>query len=137
RRLGCAVVGFGGFTSILTNNCRDVLASDVAVTSGNSLTAAAALEAGRLAAGRLGLERRTLGVVGAAGNIGRVLAEIAADWVDEVVLIGRPGADRRLRDAAQHLAAAAARQGGALARSIEAAGAADRVIRISTDMASL
>jgi acetylornithine/succinyldiaminopimelate/putrescine aminotransferase/predicted amino acid dehydrogenase len=136
RRAGCGVVGFGGFTSILTNNCRDVLASDIAVTSGNSLTAAAALEAAKLAGDRLGLGRRVLGVVGAAGNIGRVLAEVAADWVDEVVLVGRPGADRRLGEGAAQIAAAASRQGGQLARRIAADGA-ERAIRIATDMAAL
>jgi acetylornithine/succinyldiaminopimelate/putrescine aminotransferase/predicted amino acid dehydrogenase len=135
RRSGCAVVGFGGFTSILTDNCRTVVASDIAVTSGNSLTAAAALEATQQAAARLGLGRKVLGVVGAAGNIGRVLAEVAADWVDEIVLVGRPGAERRLRDAAAHLVASATR-GAALSRSIEAGGA-DRAVRVATDMAAL
>ena len=110
RRLGCAVVGFGGFTSILTGNCRTVIASDIALTTGNSLTAAAALEASQRAARRLGLTRRVLGVVGAIGNIGRVLAEVAADWVDQIVLIGRPGAERRLAAAAAAIYASAARR---------------------------
>jgi acetylornithine/succinyldiaminopimelate/putrescine aminotransferase/predicted amino acid dehydrogenase len=110
RRTGCSVVGFGGFTSILTNNCRSVVASDVALTTGNSLTAAAALEATQLAARRLDLPGRVLGVVGAIGNIGRVLAEVAADWVDEIVLIGRPGAERRLREAAAAIYASSARR---------------------------
>ena len=110
RQLGCAVVGFGGFTSILTGNCRSVIASDVALTTGNSLAAAAALEAAQRAARRLALPRRVLGVVGAMGNIGRVLAEVAADWVDEIVLVGRPGAERRLREAAASIYASSARR---------------------------
>ncbi len=122
RRSGCAVVGFGGFTSILTASCRTVVASDIAVTTGNSLTAAAALEATELAARRLELPRRVLGVVGAIGNIGRVLAEVAADWVDEIVLVGRPGAERRLRDAAA---------------AIHTASAGRPPVRIATDMAAL
>ena len=122
RRSGCAVVGFGGFTSILTASCRTVVASDIAVTTGNSLTAAAALEAVQLAARRLELPRRVLGVVGAIGNIGRVLAEVAADWVDEIVLVGRPGAERRLRDAAA---------------AIGAASAGRAPVRIATDLAAL
>jgi acetylornithine/succinyldiaminopimelate/putrescine aminotransferase/predicted amino acid dehydrogenase len=113
RRRGCAVVGFGGFTSILTANCRSVVASDVALTTGNSLTAAAALEATERAALRLGLSRRVLGVVGAIGNIGRVLAEVAADWADEIVLVGRPGGERRLREAAAAVYASSARRSGA------------------------
>jgi predicted amino acid dehydrogenase len=112
RRSGCAIVGFGGFTSILTSNCRTVIASDIALTTGNSLTAAAALEAAQRACRRLELPRRVLGVVGAMGNIGRVLAEVAADWVDQIVLVGRPGAERRLREAAAAIYAASARRAG-------------------------
>ncbi len=130
RRSGCAVVGFGGFTSILTHNCRDIRVSDVALTTGNSLTAAAALEATRLARLRLGLERRVLGVVGAAGNIGRVLAEVAADWADEIVLLGRPGAERRLRDAADVIVASAGRRADADRRPRSP-------VRIATDLAAL
>ena len=130
RRLGCAVVGFGGFTSILTRNCRDIRVSDVALTTGNSLTAAAALEATQLACRRLELGRRVLGVVGAAGNIGRVLAEVAADWADEIVLLGRPGAERRLREAADTLYANASRRADA-ERRLRAP------VRIETDLAAL
>ncbi len=96
RRLGCSAVGFGGYTSILTNNCRAVVASDIGITSGNSLTAASALEAALLAAKRRDLRQLRLGVVGAAGNIGAVLAEVAAEAVDELVLVGQPRAQRRL-----------------------------------------
>lgn len=103
RELGCTVLGFGGFTSIATRSCRTVHAPGLAITTGNALTAAAALEATFSAAERLSLERRRLGVVGAAGNIGRVLGEVAACRVDEVVLIGRPGAAGRLRSAAEAL----------------------------------
>lgn len=130
RRLGCAVVGFGGFTSILTHNCRDVRVSDVALTTGNSLTAAAALEATQLACRRLALGRRVLGVVGAAGNIGRVLAEVAADWVHEIILVGRPGAERRLREAAASLHDSAARRADADRRPRTS-------VDIATDMAAL
>jgi acetylornithine/succinyldiaminopimelate/putrescine aminotransferase/predicted amino acid dehydrogenase len=91
RRLGASLVGFGGYTSIVTNSCRDIVASDVGLTSGNSLTSAAALEALFMAADRIGVRRRRLGVVGAAGNIGMVLVEAVADRVDEIVLVGREG----------------------------------------------
>jgi acetylornithine/succinyldiaminopimelate/putrescine aminotransferase/predicted amino acid dehydrogenase len=103
RRLGCSVVGFGGYTSIITNNCRDIVASDLALTSGNSLTAAAAIEALLLGAQRLGLSERRLGIVGAAGNIGRALAEILVREVDEVVLIGSRRAEKRLVEIASQL----------------------------------
>jgi acetylornithine/succinyldiaminopimelate/putrescine aminotransferase/predicted amino acid dehydrogenase len=136
RRFGCAVVGFGGFTSILTHNCRSIVTSDVALTTGNSLTAAAALEAAQLAARRLGIGRSVLGVVGAAGNIGRVLAEVASDWADEIVLLGRPGAERRLRDAAAALYGSAARRAGIMPATGLARTMADRgILGAATDAA--
>ena len=45
---------------------------------------------------RRGLTRLRLGVVGAVGNIGAVLAEVAAERVHELCLFGRPRARRRL-----------------------------------------
>jgi predicted amino acid dehydrogenase len=93
---GAKMVGFGGYTSIVTDNCRAVPADTFAVTSGNSLTSAAAVEAVKQAKARLGLRSLRLGVVGALGNIGAVLAELLAEEVDSVVLVGRPGAERRL-----------------------------------------
>jgi predicted amino acid dehydrogenase len=106
KAAGCTVVGFGGYTSIVTNNCLAVDARGVAVTSGNSLTAAAGLEAMLSAAQRLELSPLRLGVVGAAGNIGAILAELAAPEVDEIVLIGRDRTRRRLDDLAERLAGA-------------------------------
>jgi acetylornithine/succinyldiaminopimelate/putrescine aminotransferase/predicted amino acid dehydrogenase len=105
RQHGCTVVGFGGYTSIITNSCQDIVESDIALTSGNSLTSAAGLEALFQAAERVGVAGRRLGVVGAAGNIGRVLAEAAAPEIDEIVLLGREGTRSRLRAAAEALAA--------------------------------
>jgi acetylornithine/succinyldiaminopimelate/putrescine aminotransferase/predicted amino acid dehydrogenase len=105
RQNGCTVVGFGGYTSIITSSCQDIAASDIALTSGNSLTSAAALEALFQAADRVSIGRRRLGVVGAAGNIGRVLAEAAAPEVDEIVLVGREGTRSRLVTAAETLTA--------------------------------
>ena len=60
RQAGCSIVGFGGYTSIVTRNCRLVPNSDIALTSGNSLTVVAALDALELAANRLGIEKKYL-----------------------------------------------------------------------------
>ena len=103
RRLGCSLAGLGGYTSIVTDNCRAIVDDEIAVTSGNSLTAAAALDALRLAARRVGITSARLGVLGAAGNIGLVMAEVAADHVGDIVLVGRPGAVRRLEHAAAEI----------------------------------
>jgi predicted amino acid dehydrogenase len=99
-------VGFGGYTSIVTNACRDIVASDIGLTSGNSLTSAAALEALFMAADRIGVRRRRLGVLGAGGNIGMVLAEAGGRARRRDRLIGREGprAAARLQGAATSLA---------------------------------
>lgn len=112
RRQGCTMVGFAGYTSIATGNCTDLVEDRLGLTSGNSLTAAAALEATRLAAGELGVapEQMRLGIVGAAGNIGRALAEVEAETVRALVLVGRPGTRRRLERLAERLYGAAWRR---------------------------
>lgn len=104
RDMGCTNVGLGGYTSIVANSCRSIAESEIAVTSGNSLTVAGAIDALLAAAARVSVPRRRLGVVGATGNIGAMLAEVAADSVDELVLIGRPGALHRLERIAQRVA---------------------------------
>jgi acetylornithine/succinyldiaminopimelate/putrescine aminotransferase/predicted amino acid dehydrogenase len=122
RDLRADVIGFGGYTSILTQNCEDVLEDRAVVTSGNSLTAAAAVEATIREVRRLGLGRVTVGVVGALGNIGSVLAELLAEVAHELVLVGKPAARRRLEVRAEELR-----------RRVPAA--VD--VRIATDMATL
>lgn len=105
REMGCTMVSFGGYTSIITQNCT-VLAEDrIGLTSGNSLTAAAVLEALKVAAEQADIDPATarLGIVGAMGNIGRVLAEIEAERFGRIVLFGRPGAQRRLERVAEAL----------------------------------
>jgi len=104
RDLGCTNVGLGGYTSIVADSCRSIAADNIAVTSGNSLTVAAAIDALLAAAARMAVPRRRLGVVGATGNIGAMIAEVAADSVDELVLVGRPGAVGRLERIAQRVA---------------------------------
>lgn len=132
RRMGSSIVGFGGYTSILTSNCRSIVASDLALTSGNSLTAAAALEALFQAADRLGIEERRLGVVGALGNIGMVLAEVALGEVDSLVLVGRGRGEKRLARTARTLAERADRYAGSSARR-----RAEVPIDIATDLLAL
>ena len=110
KERGARVIGFGGYTSIVTDNCRDVADGDTLVTSGNSLTAAATVEAVLRAKERLGPRPLRLGVVGALGNIGAVLAELLSNEVDSIVLVGRPGAERRLGEREDALYAAVLRR---------------------------
>lgn len=98
REEGCQVVGFGGFTSIVTENLRSVDAPDLVLTTGNSYTVAAgvdALEDGARAL-EIPLEGATLGVVGALGNIASIYACIMIPRVARTLLIGRPQTRRRL-----------------------------------------
>ena len=95
---GASVIGLGGFTSIATNNCRNLLADSTALTSGNSLTVGMGLEAIYKTSKEKGvnLEQSTIAVVGAAGNIASVYAEIIAEQVPRIILIGRNGSEKRL-----------------------------------------
>lgn len=106
KKWGATLIGFAGHSSIVTNNCQALVDHEVGFTSGNSLTAAAALEATRQAAQQAGIDLASarLGIVGGVGNIGRVLAEIAAERVQALYLCGRPGAERRLQRLADQLA---------------------------------
>ncbi|MFD4764356.1 aminotransferase class III-fold pyridoxal phosphate-dependent enzyme [Streptomyces sp. NPDC058439] len=103
--LGAGVIGLGGHTSIVTNAARDVVESDIRVTSGNSLTAACAYDLVRLQLAESGVGERRVGLVGAIGNIGAVMAELIAPHCDSMVLVGRPGSARRLAAVAERLTA--------------------------------
>ncbi|MEZ4630601.1 MAG: aminotransferase class III-fold pyridoxal phosphate-dependent enzyme [Deinococcales bacterium] len=95
---GASQIGFTGYSSIATNNCTAIGPSSAGLTSGNSLTAALSLEALQQTMKTLGIEeaKACLGVVGAVGNIGRILAELAALNIPKLILIGREGSQRRL-----------------------------------------
>jgi acetylornithine/succinyldiaminopimelate/putrescine aminotransferase/predicted amino acid dehydrogenase len=133
RDEGCRVLGLGGYTSIVTDNGRDLVDDRMAVTSGNSLTVAAAVEALLLSAARqqIDLSSARLGVLGAAGNIGAALAELAAEHVAELLLIGRHGAARLLVPVVDAIYASEFRRlaGGAAPTGIAARIAATDTVR--------
>ena len=87
----CQVVGFGGYTSVVTGNCRRIKTTGVALTSGNSLTVGMGVSALKEAARELGIElsETRLAVLGASGNIASTYALIVAPLVKEIVLIVR------------------------------------------------
>ncbi|MBF6463165.1 aminotransferase class III-fold pyridoxal phosphate-dependent enzyme [Nocardia puris] len=101
--LGASVIGLGGYTSIVTDAAREVVEDNVTVTSGNSLTAACAHDVVRAELAKLRPGARRVGVLGALGNIGAVMAELLAPDADSVVLVGRPGSGSRLRRVAATL----------------------------------
>ncbi len=91
KQQGCQVVGFGGYTSIVSRNCRRVKTPDIALTTGNSLTVGMGILALQEAAKQRNIElfQSRLAVVGASGNIAATYAAMIAPHVKEIVLIVR------------------------------------------------
>lgn len=110
---GAQLVGLGAYSSIVTDNARALGDTAVPVTTGNTFTAAAAVNALRDAVRERGedLGEKTLAVVGAGGSIGRVISLLLAGQVARIVLVGRPGGEAsprlvRTREAVEKLMAA-------------------------------
>ncbi|MDT8997736.1 aminotransferase class III-fold pyridoxal phosphate-dependent enzyme [Paucibacter sp. APW11] len=103
---GCSLVGFGGYTSIVTANCTEFDEEHPAVTTGNALTVASSIASMRAAAQRRGiaLADARIAIVGAAGNIGHVHATLLASECAALSLVGRPGSRSRLRVVAEDVA---------------------------------
>ena len=112
RKEGCSLVGLGGYLSIVTNNCLEVLDPAIGLTSGNTLTVAMALEAVRVAAAALNLDlsRARVAVVGGTGNIGSALAELLAPAVGRLDLVGRVDRSPPLLAIAERLRAVTGRE---------------------------
>ena len=92
EKLGAQLLGLGAFTSVVGDAGVTIAkALDIPVTTGDSYTIAIAVEAIREAARLMDIPLReaTAAVVGATGSIGRVCAELLADDVARLILIGR------------------------------------------------
>ena len=91
ERRGARIMGLGAFTSVVGDAGITVAnESDIAITSGNSLTVAATLEAAKQAVIKMGVQDLTRGramVIGATGSIGSVCARLLAQAVYDVVLV--------------------------------------------------
>lgn len=91
QRRGARIMGLGAFTSVVGDAGRTVAnEADIAITSGNSLTVSATLEAAKQAVLQMGATDLTRGramVVGATGSIGAVCARLIAQAIKDVVLI--------------------------------------------------
>lgn len=91
ERLGARIMGLGAFTSVVGDAGITVAhEADIAITSGNSLTVAATLEAAKQAVIKMGATDLTKGkamVVGATGSIGSVCARLLAQAIYNVVLV--------------------------------------------------
>ena len=92
EKLGAQILGLGAFTSVVGDAGVTIAkALDVPVTTGDSYTVSVAVEAIREAACVMDipLKTATAAVVGATGTIGQVCAELLADDVERLYLIGR------------------------------------------------
>ncbi|HEY0846483.1 MAG TPA: aminotransferase class III-fold pyridoxal phosphate-dependent enzyme, partial [Noviherbaspirillum sp.] len=127
---GCEVAGLGMYTSIVTNNCTSLRVPDMALTSGNALTVAMAIQAidKAVADARLNMEQMTVAVVGAAGNIASTYASLLSERTTRIILLGseREGSLNRLHktahaiydDAWQDICSLPRERLGALARRL-------------------
>lgn len=92
EKLGAQILGLGAFTSVVGDAGVTIAkALDVPVTTGDSYTVTVAVEAIREAACLMDIPLRsaTAAVVGATGTIGQVCADLLADDVARLYLIGR------------------------------------------------
>lgn len=105
KNKGCTVIGFGGYTSIVTNNCKNLTIDHIALTTGNSLTVAMGLEGIFKAAkqNQIQLDKACFAAIGAAGNIASVYSEIIAEHVPKLILIGNKGRENNVRKVAEKI----------------------------------
>lgn len=92
EKLGAKILGLGAFTSVVGDAGLTVArALDVPVTTGDAYTVSIAVQAVREAAKVMDipLQTATAAVVGATGSIGRVCAELLAEDVQRLMLVGR------------------------------------------------
>jgi predicted amino acid dehydrogenase len=92
EKLGAQILGLGAFTSVVGDAGVTIAKSlEVPVTTGDSYTVIVAVEAIREAAYVMDipLQSATAAVVGATGTIGQVCADLLADDVERLFLIGR------------------------------------------------
>jgi len=92
EKLGAQILGLGAFTSVVGDAGVTIAnALDVPVTTGDSYTVIVAVDAIREAACLMDipLHSATAAVVGATGTIGQVCADLLADDVERLYLIGR------------------------------------------------
>jgi len=91
ERRGARIMGLGAFTSVVGDAGITVAhESDIAITSGNSLTVSATLEAAKQAVIKMGATDLTKGkvmVIGATGSIGTICSRLLAQAIFDVVLV--------------------------------------------------
>jgi predicted amino acid dehydrogenase len=90
QQLGAKIMGLGAFTKVVGDAGITVAyKSDIAITSGNSLTVAATLEAAKQAVLKMGgrTDQGRAVIIGATGSIGSVCSRLLAQAIQDVVLV--------------------------------------------------
>ena len=92
RSLDVNMLGLGAFTSIITRGGVDVAGCGLNLTTGNSLTAKAAVESLKIVALERArdLDSASVGVIGCAGSVGRLTSKLLASVCGRLVLFGNP-----------------------------------------------
>ena len=100
-----SIVGLGAYTSIITQNAQTINDYEIPVTTGNAYTVGLTIQGILSAAQNKGLDinQAKVAVVGAAGNIGLVIAQILFPRAQKLTLLGsqNAGSEYRLRYARQ------------------------------------
>jgi predicted amino acid dehydrogenase len=133
ERLGAGIVGLTAFTKIAGDRGLSVArALRVGVTTGNSLTAATAVDGALLGASRMGIDVRgaRVAVIGATGSIGAACSQMLARRVGELTLVARN--QERLEHLAGRLREGAGAQVAVSQDIARAVGAAEIVITVSS-----
>ncbi len=90
QQMGAQIMGLGAFTKVVGDAGMTVAyKSDIAITSGNSLTVVATLEAAKQAVNTMGgrTDQGRAVVIGATGSIGSVCSRLIAQAIQDVVLV--------------------------------------------------
>ncbi len=109
ERLGAKLLGLGAFTSVVGDAGVTISRGlNIPVTTGDSYTVAVAVSAAKKAAQQMGIDLKnaTAAVVGATGAIGSVCAQLLAQDVPQMILVGR--SVERLRQVQAQVAVAGA-----------------------------
>jgi acetylornithine/succinyldiaminopimelate/putrescine aminotransferase/predicted amino acid dehydrogenase/acyl carrier protein len=93
---GAKIVGLGAYTSIVSGGGEQLIKPDVALTSGNSFTTGAGLQAIELALKKKDLPWTEVraAIIGATGAIGSCLAVLLSSKVSQLVLVGNPAREK-------------------------------------------
>lgn len=94
EKQGARILGLGAFTSVVGDAGKTIAERlEIPVTTGDSYTVYMAIQAAREAAIVMGMDygQSTVAVVGATGAIGGACADMLADEVGTLVIVGRRG----------------------------------------------